>query len=205
MSYSDFTLAQISKTFGVMIQEEIEIFSDIPEVELDQFFQNYLRNNIPLAQAIGTEKAKSEMIVAPVLIEVRRILHNKISLFSGIDFLVDPERGLNGFCDFIISLSTQQLYLNAPIITLVEAKNDNLKNGLPQCIAEMIAASIFNESQSNNITTIYGVVTNGNQWQFMKFLENNVYIDFTDYYISNPEKIIGILVYLVKSERSEQA
>ncbi|MFY7887175.1 MAG: hypothetical protein ACOVOV_20245 [Dolichospermum sp.] len=39
-------------------------------------------------------------------------------------------------------------------------------------MAKMIAARIFNESQSNNIKTIYGVVINGNQWQFMKRRKN---------------------------------
>jgi hypothetical protein len=109
------------------------------------FFLKYLQNNIPLAQAISTKKAKSEMIIAPVLIEVRRLLDNKISLFSGIDFNVDIEQGLNRFCDFLISLSSQQLYVKSPIVALVEAKNDNLKQGLAQCIAEMIAANKLNE------------------------------------------------------------
>jgi hypothetical protein len=167
---------------------------------LDPFFLQYLQNNIPLAQAISTEKAKSEMIIAPVLIEVRRLLDNQISLFSGIDFNVDIEKGLNGFCDFLISLSPQQLYVTSPVIALVEAKNDNLKQGLAQCMAEMIAAEKLNQSEGNNIKSIYGCVTNGNQWLFLQLTNNKVIVDLDEYYINQPEKIIGIFVNMIKLE-----
>lgn len=200
MSYSDFTLNKISKIFGLIIEEKTGFFSHRNDLEIDPYFRKYLANNIPLAQAISTEKAKSEMIIAPVLIEVRRLLDNKISLFSGIDFNVDIEQGLNGFCDFLISLSSQQLYIESPVIALVEAKNDNLKQGLAQCIAEMIAADKLNQSEGNNINHIYGCVTNGNQWLFLQLTNNTVTVDLDEYYINQPEKIIGVLVNLIKLE-----
>ncbi len=200
MSYSDFTLDKISKIFNITIEEKNGIFPQIKPIEIDSFFLKYLQNNIPLAQAIGTEKAKSEMIIAPVLIEVRRLLNNRISLFSGVDFNVNIEQGLNGFCDFLISLSPQQLYVETPIITLVEAKNDNLKQGLAQCMAEMIAADQLNQSEGHNLKNIYGCVTNGNQWLFLQLTNNQVIVDLDEYYINQPEKIIGVLVNLISSE-----
>ena len=96
-----------------------------------------------LAVAIGTEKAKSEMIVANILIELREQFEHRISLFSGIDFSVDVESGLTGVCDFLVSLSPEQFYLEAPVIVLVEAKNADVKLGLGQCVAEMLAAQRF--------------------------------------------------------------
>ena len=200
MSYSDFTLERISKIFSVKIEERTNLFTSLEELTLDSFFIKYLQNNIPLAQAISTEKAKSEMIIAPVLIEVRRLLNNQISLFSGIDFNVNIEQGLNGFCDFLIGLSSQQLYVTSPVIALVEAKNDNLKQGFAQCIAEMIAAAQLNQSEGNNIKNIYGCVTNGNQWVFLQLTGNLVVVDLDEYYINRPEKIISVFVSLIKSE-----
>ncbi|MBR8826548.1 MAG: hypothetical protein DSM107014_01360 [Gomphosphaeria aponina SAG 52.96 = DSM 107014] len=197
MSYSDFSLRQLTKTFNLVIEEKQALFEHNHQIEIDSFMKKYISNNIPLAQAIGTEKAKSEMIIAPVLIETKRILNNQISLFSGIDFNVDSQQGLNGYCDFLISLSPQQLYVSSPVIMLVEAKNDNLNSGIPQCIAEMIAAQIFNESENNMIAKIYGIVTNANQWLFMNLEKNTVKIDMKEYYINNVEKIIGILVNMV--------
>ncbi|MFM8004268.1 MAG: hypothetical protein ACKO86_04805, partial [Dolichospermum sp.] len=86
-----------------------------------------------------------------------RKLNNEISLFSGVDFNVDNQQGLNGFCDFLISLSKEQLFIRAPVITLVESKNENLKLGLAQCIAEMLAAQLFNEQKQNAIKIVYGL------------------------------------------------
>jgi hypothetical protein len=200
MAYSDFSLEKITKIFGINIEERTNVFTAFDQLTVDAFFIKYLQNNIPLAQAISTEKAKSEMIIAPVLIEVRRLLDNKISLFSGIDFNVNIEQGLNGFCDFLISLSSQQLYVTSPVIALVEAKNDNLKQGFAQCIAEMIAAAQLNQSEGNNIKNIYGCVTNGNQWMFLQLTGNLVVVDLDEYYINQPEKIISVFVSLIKSE-----
>ena len=85
-------------------------------------------------------------------------------------------------------------------MTIVEAKNDNLKSGYAQCMAEMVAARIFNERDGKEMEGIFGVVTNGNQWKFLKLNRNVIYIDLSDYYIINPEKIMGILMSTVKPE-----
>ena len=200
MSYEEFNLEQINSDFGLTIEENVELFADIQEVQLDEFFLRYLHNNIPLAVAISTEKAKSEMILAPILIELRRMLNNQISLFSGIKFNVDSTRGLNGFCDFLISRSRQQSFIKSPVVAIVEAKNDNIKSGYAQCMAEMIAAKIFNKREDKEFESIFGVVTNGNQWKFLKLNQDEIYIDLNDYYIISPEKIMGILISMVKPE-----
>jgi hypothetical protein len=140
------------------------------------------------------------MIISPVLLELRRKLNYQISLFSGIDFNVDPERGLNGFCDFLISLSQEQLFVRAPVVTLVETKNENLKSGLGQCIAEMIAAQEFNrQKQNQQIKIVYGVVTIGTIWQFLQLENQVVSIDLTEYYIKDVTKILGILISTIKN------
>lgn len=84
--------------------------------------------------------------------------------------------------------------MKSPVITFVEAKNENMMGGLGQCIAEMIAAKIFNEKEGNSISSIYGTVTTGLFWKFLKLTGNIVQIDLKNYGIEdNPERIIGIL------------
>ncbi len=119
-----------------------------------------------------------------------------------MEFNVDKEKGLNGICDYIISLSEEQLYVNSPIISIVEAKNDNIKSGLAQCAAEMIASKIFNEQNETQINTIYGVVTTGSNWRFLK-LDNKLYIDIKEYYIEQLDKIMGIMLQMIHSEMRE--
>jgi hypothetical protein len=198
MSYSDFTLAKVIKEFGLKITDNYRMYSDIHEVEPSNLLTQTIEANIPLATASNTEKARSEMIISPILIEVRRQQNNQISLFSGIDFSIDNERGLNGNCDFIISRSPELFILTAPVIIIVEAKKENINGGLGQCVAEMLAARIFNQREGNDLFTIYGTVTSGTNWRFLKLEGDIVNIDLDEYYLSDIKKILGILASSVR-------
>ncbi|ACC83173.1 hypothetical protein [Nostoc punctiforme] len=200
MSYSDFTLDRVRKTFGLTISDKVDIFASVHKIECPPLLAELLRENVPLALASNTEKSRSEMIIAPILIAVRKYLNNQISLFSGIDFTVDSTQGLNGNCDFIISRSPELLILNAPVMTIVEAKKENINAGLGQCVAEMLAAKLFNEREGNNIHTIYGTVTTGTNWKFLKLIGQVIEIDLSEYYINDIGKIIGILSNILTEE-----
>lgn len=194
MADSDFKLSEIIQKFELTLNEVSGLFADVPEEEPSNLLTTILKENVDLAVSINTEKARSEMIISPILLEVRRNLNNEISLFSGVDFNVDNQQGLNGFCDFLISLSKEQLFIRAPIITLVESKNENLKLGLAQCIAEMLAAQLFNQQKQNAIKIVYGAVTIGTIWQFLRLEDKTISIDLTEYYIKDVKKILGILI-----------
>ena len=198
MAYSDFKLSEIIQKFELTLNEVSGLFGDVAEEESSDLLTTILKENVDLAVSINTEKARSEMIISPILLEVRRKLNNEISLFSGVDFNVDNQQGLNGFCDFLISLSKEQLFIRAPVITLVESKNENLKSGLAQCIAEMLAAQLFNEQKQNQIKIVYGAVTIGTIWQFLKLEDKTISIDLTEYYIKDVKKILGILISAIK-------
>ncbi|GFZ99049.1 hypothetical protein [Okeania sp. KiyG1] len=145
MPYSRFTLEELKQKFNITLTGSKGKFNNLPEVAPSKFLLETLEEYLPLAVAIGSEKARSELIVAPILVAIKKHLDQQISLFSGIEFNVDIELGLNGFCDFIISHSTQKFFIESPVIALVKAKNDNLKSGLAQCMAEMVAAQIFHQ------------------------------------------------------------
>ena len=201
MAYSDFKLSEIIQKFELTLNEVSGLFGDVREEESSDLLTTILKENVDLAVSINTKKARSEMIISPILLEVRRKLNNEISLFSGVDFNVDNQQVLNGFCDFLISLSKEQLFVRAPvIITLVESKNENLKSGLAQCIAEILAAQLFNEQKQNTIKIIYGAVTIGTIWQFLKLEDKTISIDLTKYYIKDVKKILGILISAIKQE-----
>ncbi|MDY7004023.1 MAG: hypothetical protein SWX82_08685 [Cyanobacteriota bacterium] len=138
-----------------------------------------------------------------MLIEIREIFDGKISLFSGRDFNVDPSSGLNGFCDYILSASEFTLEIEAPVITIVEAKNESTNVGLGQCIAEMVAAQRFNQARNRITESIYGAVTTGRIWRFLKLSGQNVAINNEELVIENAEdinvsKILAILSLPIK-------
>ncbi|MCC3464746.1 MAG: hypothetical protein JGK03_05025 [Microcoleus sp. PH2017_25_DOB_D_A] len=197
MPYSQFSLEQIKTNFGITFTRRVGLFADIPEIEPSIFLQETLQFNLPLALEINSDKARSELIVAPILVEIKKRLPERMSLFSGREFTVDPARGLSGYCDFLISRSPEQLVIESPVIALVEAKNDNILSGLGECMAETIAAQIFNQRQENNIQTIYGVVTTGSIWKFFKLEGIAIEIDTDEYFINNVSKILGILINFI--------
>ncbi len=194
MPYSNFSFDKVKEVLELEIEDAQGLFDKVPEHKLSEDFVNeLLEDNVPLALAINTEKARSELIITPVLLKIRKIEQKRISLFSGVEFNVDEDHDLKGICDFIISLSKEQLFINAPIITIVEAKRDNIQEGIPQCIAEMKAAQIFNERKHNEIKSVYGVVTTGSLWKFLKLTEKPIAVDLDEYHIKEVQKIIGIL------------
>jgi len=203
MSYSDFTLSQLESEFGLNIQERVEIFKDIKPFTPSHLLKEILEENIPLALEIDTEKVRSELIVAPIMVELRKCFNRQISFFSGVDFSVEKEKGLTGRCDFLISYSPKQLEIMAPVIALVEAKNNNIKSGIAQCIAEMLAAQIFNERKQNHIPCIYGVVTTGSNWNFLRLVEKRVDIAAGEHFIGDLEGLFGILLNMIETAHSQ--
>ncbi len=197
MAYSNFTLAEVLSTFQLETVESVGLFSQSEPVTPRPHFTAELAKKVSLAATIGTEKARSELIVADVLFELREHFEERISLFSGIDFSVDAENGLTGVCDFLVSLSPLQTILDAPVIMLVEAKKEDLIGGLGQCVAEMLAAQRFNAEKENNVACIYGTVTSGTDWLFLKLQEKRLHIDLTIYPIALCNKILGILANMV--------
>lgn len=193
MFYSDFSLSSVRKIFQLKLIEKADLFVDCSELQPSSLLSEILKENLSLALASNTEKSRSEMLIAPILIDLSRQCFNRIGIFSGVNFSVDTSQGLNGNCDFLISYSENLLLITAPIITLVEAKKEDLNGGLGQCIAEMIAAQYFNQREENEIKEIYGVVTSGTVWKFMKLIDRDVWIDLTEYYLDNLPKILGIL------------
>src|SRR5262245_35818854 len=134
MAFRDFTFPEVQQALGVSVSEA-DLFAGIPAAKVRDEFVALIGDGADLALAINTEKARSEFIIAPILLELRRSLGGAFGLFSGIEFDVDASRGLSGFCDFLLTKSPRQIILTAPVVAVVEAKNDNLRSGLGPCIA----------------------------------------------------------------------
>lgn len=202
MAYSNFSLSKVKSDFGLSTDETQDLFAAIAPLQPSDLLTAVLKEQLPLASAINTEKARSELVVMPVLMEVRRQLRNQVAIFSGTSFDVEPTTGLEGRCDFILSRSPEQYYVAAPVLTIIEAKNESIPSGLGQCIATMVAARLFNQREGNAIDTIYGAVTTGNDWKFLKLSGNTTFIDTSDYFIKEVNKILGILVSTLQPETS---
>jgi len=197
MPFNEFKFPEVQQQLGLSL-DEADLFAGVAPLSLPQEFVRSLTEDAHLALAINTEKARSEFIIAPILLELRRLLERRVGLFSGVELNADPSRGLNGVCDFIITRSPLQHVLCAPLITIVEAKNDNLRSGLGQCIAAMVAAQLFNQQTQTAVEAIYGVVTTGSDWKFLRLQGEKITLDLKEYYVIDPGQIMAILAESVR-------
>jgi hypothetical protein len=183
MAYNNFTLELVKSRFSLTIINE-RFCDSLPIVEPQPEFAIVFNDLFELAEGARTEKAKSELLVTPILAQATKLSGGRVKLFSGEEFNVDQERGLNGFCDFLFSRSANPYTIDAPVLMLVEAKRG---------VAEMIAAQIYNQDRGQIIPVIYGCVTSGRLWQFLKLEGDNVTIDPDNYSLMPIQKILGIL------------
>ena len=136
MAYSDFTLARVKEELGLTVLEGKSLFEGVVPIAPSAFLAEGLKRSRRFVTLVNTEKMRSEFLIAPRLEkvlagEVLEAVQPQGSLFSGTDFNVDPARGLQGFCDFILSQSPEQVDVEAPVVTIVvEAKNESVVGGL---------------------------------------------------------------------------
>lgn len=198
MSYSDFSLVDVKERFNLHLQEKEDLYGSIAPVEISALLRDTLNESVPLALAISTEKARSELIITPVLLEVRRQMGQSVSLFSGVDFTVDAEQGLHGVCDYLLSRSPEQLTIEAPVVAVVEAKNENMKAGIGQCLAELVAVRLFNQRKGCELPAVHGAVTTGNNWKFLRLAGDTAKVDLAEYHIKEVARIVAILVTMLQ-------
>jgi len=197
MSFRDFTFPAVIEKLGLSFQTE-DVFRDVPSVSPRAAFVDTIHEGAELSQGLNNEKARSEFVIAPVLMELRRMFPRKFGLFSGTELNVDAANGLSGVCDFMISRVPMEYILKAPIVTIAEAKNDNVWNGYGQCIAAMHAAVLFNAKAGAPTPVVYGISTTGTQWKFLRLAESVVALDRADYFITQPERLLGVLSRMIE-------
>ena len=197
MPYSKFTLPDVVEQFDLTLEYEVDLFPVVEPIMPGLMLTGLLEESLPLALGAGSEKARSEMIIAPILIEVRRQTGHQIGLFSGIDFTVDQERGLSGICDYLLSRSPDLYFVLAPVLAVIEAKQEDIRGGLGQCVASLIAAQIFNAKREREIPILYGAVTTGTNWRFLRVVGKTVQVHHQEEYLNPLERLLGILYTIV--------
>jgi hypothetical protein len=197
MAFSDFKYPDVVQQFGLTWQTAEDLFAAVSFGSVSPHLRESLAVGNQLASSINTEKARSEWLVAPVLSEFWRRYHGQISLFSGVDFQADPAAKLTGFCDFLIGRAPQQPQIIAPVVVMFEAKKENINDGLGQCIAGMVGAQRFNQRNNTPANPIYGCVTTGSVWKFLRLDGTIITFDLIEYLLSQADKLLGILTHIV--------
>lgn len=197
MAFSDFRYPDVFDQLGLHESGMVNLFDRVATVAPGPAVQHALAVGSGLALSINTEKARSEWLVAPVLGEFWSRYNGRISVHSGVEFNADPEGGLAGYCDFLIGRHPQVPRVRAPVAIIFEAKRDNIMDGLGQCIAGMAGIQRFNSREGTSIDPVYGCVTTGSLWKFLRLTGSAVTIDLIEYSIGQIDKLLGIFTFMV--------
>jgi hypothetical protein len=190
-------LRAVKKKFG-LIEKSAPIFEgDCPTLTPGAWLLEALQRGHQITH-FNNEKSRSEFIVAPVLSEIALLNQDQISFYTGENLDADKSNDLNGECDYLFSNVPSSSTVESPIICMTEAENQNLMTGMGQCVAQMLGAKIFNEREGNPQPFIYGCVTTGEDWQFLKLENNVIYVHPKRFYINDLEHILGVFQYIIK-------
>ncbi len=197
MGYENYTT--LKQTLKKLDLEELDVplFPELKEVVPS----DWLLQTLAIADRtpLTNEKSKSERIIAPILLEVAMQYLPQITLYSGEDLTVDASRDLSGECDFFFSKHPRKSVMQAPIITFVEAKDEDFEYGQAQCIAQMYGSQIFNEQEGKPTPFIYGCAVTAGEWKFLKLTKNQILIDTETYYLVELPKVLGVFHTILQS------
>ncbi len=198
MVYSDFTIDRLSTDFGVDFKGA-DLFVGCAPIDPSAWLVQTLELAAQLG--FGNEKSRSERLVSPALTELARRNAHQFTIVSGGYLDVGPTRGLDGKCDFVLSFTRLQDFIKAPVFCIVEAKKQDMEQGIVQCAAQLVGAARLNEREKKDIPALYGCATTGIEWRFLKF-ENQVFtLDEARYFINEPARLLGVLQYIVDQTR----
>lgn len=188
MAYTDFTLETAEASLSVTTRPG-DVFPGLRPAAVPGWLSDLLARGLQLA--LVSEKARSEFIVAPILLAVREAAGQSVAILSGQRLDVDADRKLVGECDFLLTRSEPVPRLRAPLMTVVEAKKNDIDGGLGQCVAQMVAAQLYNERAGQPITTVYGCVTTGEDWQFLALTGTEVTLHRPRLYIADVGMVLA--------------
>ena len=197
MAYSDFDVPGVETRLGLQVIVGA-VFPELAPCPPPAWLSDLLDRGRQLR--VVSEKARNEFIVAPILLAVRELSGNTVAIFSGDSFDVDKTAGLSGEVDFLLALLPTVPTLpvvRAPVVTMVEAKRNDVDGGLGQCMAQMFAAQRYNERQGRPNARVYGCVTTGEDWQFMRLDGSVVTCDPVRLYRNDVGRIIAAFLRAV--------
>ena len=191
MAYRDFSMDDLGKKFGIQ-EVGVRLFDIKTVIRLEP--SEKLKSDIGEADEINlsTEKAVSERLVAPVLVEIKK-RNDFIQIFSGEIITADKAQGLNGEIDFIYAKKPITSKPNTPLLCVTEAKLGFPSKAFPQACAQMLGLRLFNANKGHEIPIIHGIVTDGRIWRILKLEDLTLYVDLTEYSISDLPLLLGVL------------
>jgi len=162
MPFSEFKdIPQVQRKYEIKYQESHFITAN--DFVVSDIFQQDFDFNVTNMDVFASEAARCEIIIFPILREIYKRYSTKFALWVQKSLSYDAE--LTGIPDYIVSRKSEygKLFLDYPVLAVVEAKKNDFEQGWGQCLAELVASQKLND---NIDLPVYGIVTDGKTWEF---------------------------------------
>lgn len=195
MAFSDFkNIGEVQKKYRIKYKEDI--FIKAPEVQLSEYFVKdfgFCKENM---DAFSSDASRREVVISPILREVYKQYYTKYSFW--IQKSISYDDILCGTPDYIFSEKSElgKTVLEKPIVIIVEAKRNDFEQGWGQCLAELVAVQKINDDSQH---PVYGVVTDGNLWQFGKLEKDCFFKNTENFTVDNLSLLYGALNYVIQA------
>jgi len=192
MAFSEYKdVGQVQIEFNIKLEDEDFVFAnsvDPPELFRREF--EFTLENLPV---FTSERARTEAVIFPILREVYKNYNDKFILWIQKSFAYDAK--LNGTPDYLIATRSPlgKTVLAKPLLGVVEAKKNDFEVGWAQCLAELVAIQKIN---ADDETPIFGIVTDGERWQFGKFEKNLLTRHASSFVIDDLPELFGALHFI---------
>ena len=195
MAFSDFKrISEVQEKFDITYAEEdfVNVHDAEPSAQFLQDFE-WTRQNL---NVFVSEASRCEAIIFPVLKENYKAYADNYELWIGTSIAYNQM--LSGTPDYLISTRSRlgKTVVGKPLIILVEAKRNDFERGWGQCLAELVAAQKMNNDAA---FPVYGIVTDGNLWQFGRLVGDTFTQNRTDFVLTNLPMLFGAVSAVFKA------
>ena len=195
MAFSNFqTIGDVQKAYGIKYQDGV--FVAPTELAPSTEFVQRLRFTVENVDVFSSEGSRTELIIAPILIEIYQKYADRFSFWVQKPMSADPL--LSGVPDYIFGTKSPlgKTVLESPLVLIVEAKKNDFEQGWGQCLAELVAAQIINK---DSVKPIYGIVTDGLIWRFGRLTAEVFTQDTGIYDFAELKELFGAIDFVLAS------
>jgi hypothetical protein len=195
MAYRDFKMKDLKAKFGIQeIGTQLFDRDKIKHIEPS----DKLKSDLEEADfiSLSTEKAVSERIIAPIIVELVKLNKDFIQIYSGEN--IKTENGLSGQIDFIIDCLPITMLPRKPYFIVVQSKIGFVFKGFDKAIAQALGIHLFNKlNKKTDNQIVYAIATDGKFWNIGKLEDNNFYIDTEHFSTYELPLLLGALQEIV--------
>jgi len=199
MAFSDYrkyTASELQKLFQIEIRNDADLFNNFTSSGNDyadlQAAITKIASRLRLSK-FDNEATRGSLLVSRILWQAGAIYRLGVFFEPPVilqqDIPLNLPHQLSGTYDSALSLD--EIDFVSPIIAVVEVKRSNLSAGLGQCIAEMYATlHAFQQER------VYGIITDGEVWEFFLLEGSILSVDAQNYYIMSVADIVDRIGYI---------